>query len=184
LDVSSTLIRGYFSLGMWQSFDAEYQRSQDLEGDHGFIERTRLFRLMAAHADPATMDAQFDRILRSPSAPELYQALSKVGTSPDLAKAVLRQHLDASAGQQLYELAQLAGAYGDTSLAIEALTKASSSFGAAKLQYLWYPTVSEARKDPRFKDLMQKIGLARFWRASGKWPNFCHALGADDFECQ
>jgi TolB-like protein/DNA-binding winged helix-turn-helix (wHTH) protein len=183
LDVSASLMRGYFSLGMWQSFDAEYQRSQDLEGDHGPIERTQLFRLMAAHADPAEISAQFDRILRGSSAPEFFRALSKVQASPDLAKAVLRHHLDAPGGQ-LYELAQLAGAYGDSDLAIEVLRKASSSFGAGKFQGFWYPTVSEARKDPRFKDIMREVGLAGFWRASGKWPDFCHPLGADDFECQ
>jgi TolB-like protein/DNA-binding winged helix-turn-helix (wHTH) protein len=182
-DVSAALMRGYLSLGMWQSYDAEYKRSQELEGFHGLIEITRLFRLMAVHADPAEIGAQFDRILSESSASELYQTLSKVHTSPNLAKAVLRQHLDTQSAQ-LYELAQLAGAYGDIDLAIEALRKASSNFGVAKFQYFWYPTVSEARKDPRFKELMQEIGLAGFWRASGKWPDFCHPLAADDFECR
>jgi TolB-like protein/DNA-binding winged helix-turn-helix (wHTH) protein/tetratricopeptide (TPR) repeat protein len=183
LDASSSLMGSYFSLGMWQRYDAEYKRSQDLEGDRGLIEVTQLFRLMATHAGPAAMNAQFDRMQRGPNALELFQALAKVHTSRDQARVVLRQHLDIPV-RLLYGLAQLAGAYGDNDLALEALRKAASSFGAAAFQTFWYPTLSEVRKDPRFKDLMRENGLAEFWRVSDKWPDFCHPLGTDDFECQ
>ena len=184
-DQSAPLMRTYFALGMWQSFDAEYKRSEELEGDHEAIERFRLFRLMATHADPVAINAQFDRVLGGPNAAELYQALSKAFASPDQARTVLRKHLDLDApAWQLFDLAQLAGAYGDNDLAIEALRKAVLGFGAAKLQNLWLPTLSEVRKDPRFKELVRELGLAKFWRVSGKWPDFCHPLGTDDFECQ
>ena len=180
---SGTLLNGYLTLGMWASFDAEYARSQDLEGNRGPIEFTQLLRLLVTHADSAAIDAQFDRAVNAPNPPAVLQALSKAHASPDLAVAVLRQHLDGPPWQ-LFTLAQLAGAYGDTDLAIEALRKGAPDAGVALFQQIWLPTLSETRKDPRFKDIMREVGLAQFWRISGKWPDFCHPLGTDDFECR
>ncbi len=33
------------------------------------------------------------------------------------------------------------------------------------------------RRDPRFMDLMKRLGIAGYWRQSGKWPDFCAEPG-------
>jgi TolB-like protein/DNA-binding winged helix-turn-helix (wHTH) protein/Flp pilus assembly protein TadD len=38
------------------------------------------------------------------------------------------------------------------------------------------------RQDPRFKDWVEKLGYAGFWRKNG-WPDRCRPTGPDDFEC-
>ncbi|NOR19252.1 MAG: tetratricopeptide repeat protein, partial [Xanthomonadales bacterium] len=38
------------------------------------------------------------------------------------------------------------------------------------------------RRDPRFKDWVEKLGYPQFWRKHG-WPDRCRPTGPDDFEC-
>ena len=47
---------------------------------------------------------------------------------------------------------------------------------------MWYPETTEARKDPRFKEIVRDLGLSDYWRKSGKWGDFARPLGDDDFE--
>lgn len=42
---------------------------------------------------------------------------------------------------------------------------------------LWYPEMRALRADPRFWPLVQRIGLVDYWRASGRWPDFCSEPG-------
>jgi hypothetical protein len=53
---------------------------------------------------------------------------------------------------------------------------------APLLRFIWMPVLSEARRDPRFKDILREMGLVEYWRRSGKWGDFARPLGDDDFE--
>jgi TolB-like protein/Tfp pilus assembly protein PilF len=48
---------------------------------------------------------------------------------------------------------------------------------------IWRPIHKEMRQLPEFKDFVREIGLVDYWRKSGKWGDFCHPVGDDDFEC-
>jgi TolB-like protein len=48
--------------------------------------------------------------------------------------------------------------------------------------FFWHPSYAMVRKTERFKAHVRKAGLVDYWRARG-WPEFCHPVGADDFEC-
>jgi hypothetical protein len=41
------------------------------------------------------------------------------------------------------------------------------------LQTLFRPTLRNLRQNPRFLRLAQHFGLLNYWKASGKWPDFC-----------
>lgn len=41
--------------------------------------------------------------------------------------------------------------------------------------FLFTPPTRAMRKDPRFMPLAAKLGLVAYWRASGRWPDFCQA---------
>jgi TolB-like protein len=43
----------------------------------------------------------------------------------------------------------------------------------ADSSFLFWPNLAEFRRDPRFMPLAVQIGLADYWRTSGKWPDFC-----------
>src|SRR6185436_17892124 len=38
---------------------------------------------------------------------------------------------------------------------------------------LFAPSMDALRRDPRFMQMAARIGLARYWRESGHWPDFC-----------
>lgn len=80
-----------------------------------------------------------------------------------------------------HDIALLAAYFGDAELALQTFEK-DARFMSIRLQALWYPVMSEARRLPAFKDLVQDINLLDFWRASG-WPEACQPLGSDDFFC-
>jgi TolB-like protein len=48
---------------------------------------------------------------------------------------------------------------------------------------IWVVGDGRSRADPGFKDLLRDLGIANYFRASGKWGDFCSPVGADDFEC-
>jgi hypothetical protein len=43
----------------------------------------------------------------------------------------------------------------------------------ADTSFLFWPNLADFRRDPRFMPLAVQIGLVDYWRASGKWPDFC-----------
>ena len=45
-----------------------------------------------------------------------------------------------------------------------------------------YPFMDEIKSDPRYKTLVQKLGLPDYWRQRG-WPSYCWPKGESDFEC-
>jgi len=48
--------------------------------------------------------------------------------------------------------------------------------------YLWAPEYSKLRQMPEFNQLLRDIGLVELWKKRG-WPDLCHQLGENDFEC-
>lgn len=47
--------------------------------------------------------------------------------------------------------------------------------GTAYLFLLYHPSLAAMRADPRFLALVQRMGLADYWRTTGRWPDFCAA---------
>ena len=57
------------------------------------------------------------------------------------------------------------------------------ALGAAfPMREWWLPEFSAFRRDPRFIELVDKVGLPGFWRAYG-WPDACRPEG-DSFSCE
>lgn len=49
----------------------------------------------------------------------------------------------------------------------------SKSIDQVTLQTLFRPTLKNLRQNPRFLRVVQHFGLLKYWRQSGKWPDFC-----------
>jgi tetratricopeptide (TPR) repeat protein len=85
---------------------------------------------------------------------------------------------------------------GDPDLALEALNTVVDAYTYTSAQIWtfsdsdithrtqWRPLMREVRRLPGFKDLVRKLGLAGYWRATGNWGEFCRPVSADDFECE
>jgi TolB-like protein len=81
-----------------------------------------------------------------------------------------------------HDIALLAAYFGDAEFALQTFEK-DARYMSIRLQALWYPVMSVARRLPAFKDLVRDINLVEFWRASG-WAEACQPLGGDDFSCE
>ena len=67
--------------------------------------------------------------------------------------------------------------FGDHDFAMEVLEKTRDIF------HIWYPRMRDDRKSSRFKKLVREMGLVDYWKTYG-WPDLCHPVGDDDFECE
>jgi hypothetical protein len=55
--------------------------------------------------------------------------------------------------------------------------------GSEYPRFLFGPETAALRRDPRFMALANKFGLPQYWRATGKWPDFCDDSGLP-YNCQ
>lgn len=63
------------------------------------------------------------------------------------------------------------------------LGRLSNDDGARISYILFRPGLASVRRDPRFMPLASRIGLVRYWRSSGKWPDFCQRPGIP-YDCK
>lgn len=64
-------------------------------------------------------------------------------------------------------------ALGEPKQAIEAANLALDRQQEVQPQYLFAPIARNIRKDPGFVGLAARLGLIKYWRETGKWPDFC-----------
>jgi adenylate cyclase len=75
----------------------------------------------------------------------------------------------------------LAASEGEPEFAMDLIQKAGIK-RVGVVTDLWAPVYHEVRQLPRFKEFVREIGLVDYWKEYG-WPDFCHPIGEDDFEC-
>jgi tetratricopeptide (TPR) repeat protein len=185
LFVSRDLQFDLYAAGRFDEAEAEYRRSQALHGNHSNVDALAFTRALAQpDIDPRALRDLFQR--SSPVRSQLLgDSWSDLGDAiPDRGDMlrVLRKGL--GSGEVIHPT--LADALGDRDLAFRTLQPLLTRMRGENsgVWYLpWLLVHSGARADPRFKALMREAGLAAFWRQSGKWPDFCSPVGADDFEC-
>ncbi len=107
---------------------------------------------------------------------EIYLTAAKTGKPADVSKA------------RSLALAAPGGANGATTLAIQMLsamgliddafavaqryTPGGPTTGAISM-FLFDPSTAPLRRDPRFMQLVARLGLVNYWRSTGRWPDFC-----------
>lgn len=79
---------------------------------------------------------------------------------------------------ELGYLARLVAVMGQPAIALSYWDGEMANMG------IWDSIYTQMRQLPDFKRLLQEKGQLAYWRTSGKWADNCHAVGADDFECQ
>ena len=69
-------------------------------------------------------------------------------------------------------------------LALEALDEVFGMTGPRYyvLYLFWGPNMDPYRNLPRFKQILTDQGFVDLWKKYG-WPDHCHPIGDDDFEC-
>ena len=170
-------IRGEFDLA-----DAEIEVARRLVGAEPFESLGQMY-IAFSRRDPAR--------IRASDVPAwawhpLYQKLSPQLEHPEMALADLRGHI---MGQRTGSVstwgmgsAMWAAYLGDPRLALELIGPVARD--SKFTQMLWAPYFSEMRRLPEFKTLVVELKLVEYWRATGKWGDFCKPVGASDFACR
>jgi DNA-binding winged helix-turn-helix (wHTH) protein/TolB-like protein len=89
----------------------------------------------------------------------------------EAASATIRAAADRGTISRENEIMMLAG-LGETKQAIEV---ANSAVDHQDLEpwFLFTPVTRSLRQDPGFVPLASRMGLIKYWRETGKWPDFC-----------
>jgi tetratricopeptide (TPR) repeat protein len=169
--------------GRFEEVEAEYQRSQTLDGSHSDPNFLALLRALARQdADPRALRELLQRAWTDGEAPpQWWHDFGAAIPNRKAMLAILRKAFEA--GDDTNHV--LADALGDRDLALTML-RSNLTRNRGQTNTWWQPWMlvhSGARADPRFKELMREAGLADYWRQSGKWADFCGPVGEDDFEC-
>jgi TolB-like protein len=172
------LVLGY--LGYDERAEEEYERGKVLFGNkwdygHGYI---TVFRL-GAHDDLSISEIPelpvFDPIWsiareHIESKQEGLSELHRIYGSNENLSAI-----------DLQNISIFAAHFGDPEFSLNAMEK-SVSLRTGALHFIWAPVFREVRQLPRFKEFMGEIGLVDYYKTYG-WPDLCHPVGDDDFEC-
>jgi TolB-like protein len=165
---------------------AEYQRSATLIGDHAIVDFRALQRLWLHKASAAAVAGQLRRFLQHEDPKmALHHTLADRPDDAEAARAAIRAAFVDPVNQDSTRIDQIliyADHYGDRDLALAALRKYFDLNGP-NFHQLWWPYESGLRSDPRFKSILRDLGLADYFRTSGKWGDFCKPVGEADFEC-
>jgi len=181
---AGALARHYALLGREPDMRREFSRLEGLGGS-----RLGIDAVLAHLAHTGNQQAEMDSLLTRycpTMGPARCEAWTAALRTPQQASSRLRSQLRASSDSSPSDASSiaLAAAYvGDTSLALDALQVFTTKAPSPGFQNLWFPLLSDARKEPRFKRIVRDLGFVDLWRRTGRWADACRPVGADDFEC-
>jgi hypothetical protein len=109
--------------------------------------------------------------MSSGAAAEKRKAIAAFTALPLGAEAVLPPHETYEPGERIGMVVMLGGQ--DEAFALASAYLRKNAY--ADSSFLFWPALSDFRRDKRFQDLVTQVGLVSYWRASGKWPDICGA---------
>ncbi len=101
--------------------------------------------------------------------------------TPARAAAAIREAAVTASSSEKAVLAQWAAYYGEPALALELLEDATPHLSRPTL--LWMPLMSDVRKLPEFRALVQRLGFVDYWR-NYRWPQSCRPIDTREFVCE
>ena len=117
--------------------------------------------------------------------PLCVQARKNPALKPQLLKELLAVDLDdPDLDDDPRIIASCLAFAGDLGTAMEIMQKMALQENWYTINEFWILTdeMVQMRQSPQFKQLVTKMGLDTFWRKNG-WPDLCHPLGEEDFDC-
>ena len=178
----------YETRGDFDRADTEYARALAIPGDDTIYRGTAVVRAMGR--GDANVLRKAAALLGSSEPADINGAAVERLDDPKAALAELRRifndpHFSAETFRSAV-VAQWAAHFGDPVLSLQALRSMPRVGGGPSTSVmfsLWRPVEKDMRRLPAFKDFVRELGLVDYWRATGKWGEFCHPVGDADFAC-
>lgn len=176
----------YFAAGRAAEAEAEYQRSRAMQGNKLDLQFLSFVRLLAdPDADVAELRARYPERNLAPGSPQWRLDQDLISALGDRQRMldILRQHF--RSGENISHL--MADALGDATLAMQAFSRGweEARYNNLSRAYfnIWLMPNSGMRALPEFRQLLEEIGLVKYWRESKKWADACAPVGEHDFQC-
>ena len=176
---TAQLARAYANLGNLPAARAWIQKAVQLWPNHSGVRRVQQY-IVGFYEQPADGLASI-KAMEAETSPDANQPATwrtfteaKAAHSPPVTGASIRKIGEAAAEGKISretEIMMLAG-LGETKQALEA---ANSALDHQQLEpwFLFTPVTRSLRQDPGFVGLAARMGLIKYWRETGKRPDFC-----------
>jgi tetratricopeptide (TPR) repeat protein len=175
-DPLSLLASGLYQIqlmnaGRLDEAEVEYRRSLDLSGDREMVEHLVLHRRWARGAPrDEAFRAQLRRYLdltQTNPAPVLEEVYNVYDDRP---RVLEKLRAAAAAPEYQNPLRQLVvgwwlAAYEDVDASFATLWRSYVELNHFNVSWLWFPVLARVREHARFPDLLERVGLAQYWRA-------------------
>ena len=176
---TAQLARVYANLGNLPAAKAWIQKGVQLWPNHSGVRRVRRY-IAGFYEQPSDALATFDRMDAQSSPDEKQSAVwrtfieARSAHSPTLTETAIRRIGEAADQKKISredEVMMLAG-LGDPRRALEA---ANLALDHQRFEpwILFTPVTRNVRQDPGFVGLAARLGLIKYWRETGKRPDFC-----------
>jgi adenylate cyclase len=167
-------------LGDMERVEEEYRRGKEIFGDQWLYGNFNISWLRLGAKDILSIN----EIPESLPAGSIWAIAREHIGSPEEGLAELRRLYSSNDNLNISDFQNIAcwaAYFGDPEFALNAMER-SVSLSTMGLYFIWGPLFHEVRQLPRFKEFVREIGLVDFWNKFG-WPDLCHPVGEDDFEC-
>jgi TolB-like protein len=184
--VSRDLQMDFMAVGRHAEAEAEYQRSESLDGNNSGPDFVAFLRLLARDdADPLALRVLHRKVLEQmgPTVPVYFRNLGELLHDRPGMRALLKKTFEAQPDPQIRFYAD---SLGDAELSLAALRLMWKGPSASYTAYwgLFLMPHSGMRSLPGYKELMREVGLVDYWQKTGDWGDICRPVGKDDFECR
>jgi tetratricopeptide (TPR) repeat protein len=176
---TAQLARAYANMGDLPEARAWLAKGVQLWPNHSGIWRVRQY-VAGFYEQPSDALAIFNSLDEQVSAHQSNATWriyvnAKAAHSADLTDAAVSRIIEAAdEGKVPREIAiMMIAGLGKTEQAIEAANSALDHNRALDAWFLFTPVTRNMRQDPAFVGLASRLGLIKYWRETGKRPDFC-----------
>ena len=177
---TAQLARAYANLGNLPAARGRLQKGVQTWPNHSGIRRAQQY-IVGFYEQPSGAVEIFDQLDAQNPPDEKQDTVwrsfieARSAHSPRLsASAIVGIRKAADQGKISPETeAMMMSGLGETRQAFEALTIALDHHKLLDPWFLFTPVTRNMRQDPAFVGLAARLGLIKYWRETGRWPDFC-----------
>lgn len=175
---TAQLARAYANMGNLAAARVWLQKGAQLWPNHSGVRRVRQY-VAGFYEPPSEALAVFNSLdEQAPDQSNLIWRVyvnAKAANSKPATNVALRQIREAAEQGKVpreIEIMMIAG-LGESKQAIEEANSALDHNQALESWFLFTPVTEKLRQDPGFVSLATRMGLIKYWRETGKLPDFC-----------